>query len=96
MNYTKSNPWRDSSGTHSLCIGCDYNKDDYSIPTSAVTKPGLSRRKQKEATKPENMYNEKYWDILIPYTCVCDNPKSPIYKGCIVGHHGCEFTSLPD
>ena len=75
--YTKCNPWRDSDGTASLCIGCDFNiYEDW--PDSMFTH-GITR---------ENHFP--------PVNSICNNPESPMHHGCIIGHVGCEFTSLPD
>jgi len=84
--YTKEKPWRDSDGTDSLCIGCDFNVLE-EWPDSTFGEFPCSDGSKAKITR----------DMIFPkVNFVCQNPKSHMYKKCIIGFTGCDQTSLKD
>lgn len=80
IEYTKESPWRDSDGTVSFCIGCDFNiTEDW--PDSMFGDMGNGFIVTRENHFPK-------------YNCICSNPESDMYKNCIIGYTGCDKTSL--
>ena len=76
MVYTKDNPWRDSDGTASYCIGCKFNTEE-EWPGSMFDNLKISR---------ENHFPKENY--------ICKNPNSKMFNCCIIGHTGCEETSI--
>ena len=84
IEYTKESPWRDSDGTVSFCIGCDFNiTEDW--PDSMFGELPTTDGKTM-VIKRENFFPEVNF--------VCRNPISPMFEKCIIGHTGCDKTSL--